>query len=201
MSLLILVRHGESEWNASHQITGQADIALTDLGKEQARQVGRKLKSTGVDTAYTSGLQRAIETLHEIQTQRNKAVPHSKSMALNERDFGTFTGRVKSEILEEIGAGAYATILQRWDIPAPEGESLEMVYERVVPYFESAVLKELQSGKNVLVVSHHHALRTLVKYIEDLSNDELARLKLKNADAVIYDFNPETSVFLKQLLG
>jgi 2,3-bisphosphoglycerate-dependent phosphoglycerate mutase len=201
MSLLILVRHGESEWNASHQITGQANIALTELGKEQARQVGRKLKNTDIDMAYSSELQRALETLSEVQSQRNQAIPYSKSAALNERDFGTFTGRVKSEILEEIGADAYATILQSWDIAAPEGESLEMVYERVVPYFESAILKELRSGKNILVVFHHHALRTLVKYIEGLSNDELAHLKLKNADVIVYSFNPKTKAFLKQLLG
>jgi len=201
MSLLILVRHGESEWNASRKITGQADIALTDLGKEQARQVGKKLKDTGIDTAYTSELLRAVQTLSEIQSQRQEIVPYSKSAALNERDFGAFTGRIKSDVAEEIGADVYARMFQSWDVAAPEGESLEMVYERVVPYFKDVILKELQNGKNVLVVAHHHTLRTLVKYLEAMSSDEVASLKLKNAEAITYDFDPESIVFTKRLVG
>lgn len=198
MSLLILVRHGESEWNASKRITGQADVGLTEEGKRQAQQVGQKLRAINIDVAYTSQLRRAVETLSEIQGQLQTPVAHKKHKVLNERNFGALTGRIKSEVIDEIGADSYATILQSWDITAPEGESLKAVYERVVPYLENELIEALRQHKNVLIVSHHHTLRTLVKRLEALSNDEVVRLKLNNADAIIYDFNPEKNVFVKQ---
>src|SRR6266545_4302751 len=148
MSLLILVRHGESEWNASNKITGQANIALTDAGKLQARQVGQELKAINVDIAYISELRRAAETLSEIQEQRQTPMPHKKHVALNERDFGALTGRIKSDVMEEIGADTYAQILQSWETVAPEGESLEMVYGRVIPYFEREIIEDLRKNRN-----------------------------------------------------
>ncbi len=192
------MRHGESEWNASGKITGRADVALTEAGRAQARQIGKSLSVIRIDTAYISKLRRTAETLSGIQGQCNAPIPYKKHAALNERDYGVLTGKLKKEVAAKIGPEAYTAMLLGWDVAPPEGESLEMVYHRVVPYFQHEIVEGLQKGRNILIVSHHHTLRALVKYVENLSEDEVIHLRLNNAEATIYVFDPEHAVFLKK---
>lgn len=202
MSKLILVRHGESEWNASEKLTGQADVGLTEHGKSQAKGVGDKTRNIRIDCVYISELRRTAETLSAIQTQRDMEKPMHIviNSALNERSFGLLTGKKKADVIAKMGNDAYMKMLKGWNISAPEGESLEMVYERVVPFFKDVILKDLQADKNVLIVSHHQTLRSLVKYFENISHEKIANLKLENAKALIYEFNSNNDTFRKVLL-
>lgn len=199
MSLLILVRHGESTWNSSDKITGQADIPLTNKGREQARLIGQELSSINIDKAYVSLLQRTVQTLDEIQDQLgSERIQTQKSSSLNERDYGDFTGELKKNIITAIGQDRYNTILRGWNTMAPNGESLEMVYNRVVPYFKKKILVDLEMGKNVLVVSHHHTLRALIKYIEIKTNDEISFVRINNSEAIIYNFDNKNKMFKRK---
>ena len=191
MSMLILVRHGESEWNASEKLTGQADVALTDEGIKQAREIGLRLQDMQIDKAYISELGRTLETFFAIQgTNKLKGKTLIKKVsALNERSFGSLTGRKKNDVIEEMGVAAYTKMLKGWDVSAPDGESLEMVFDRVVPFFRDVVLADLQNGDNVLIVSHHQVLRALIKYLERISHEEIADIKLGNAEVIIYNFD------------
>jgi 2,3-bisphosphoglycerate-dependent phosphoglycerate mutase len=189
MATLILARHGESEWNALHKVTGVADVALSSKGIKQAIEMGRKLQKFEVNTAYTSRLQRAIQTFDIMNAQRRTLITScGQSAALNERDFGNLTGRDKTDLLKELGTRSYSEIFKGWETPAPYGESLETVYKRVAVFYEKYIAKDLKNGNNVLIVSHHHALRTLIKRIERLSINEVSTLHLTNTGLVIYDF-------------
>src|SRR5260370_2950628 len=132
MSKLILVRHGESEWNASEKLTGQADVALTDDGIKQAREIGFQLQDISVDKAYISELRRTSETLSAIQgvSKQKHKTSVKKIVALNERSFGSLTGRKNNDVIEEMGTVAYTKMLKSWDVAARDGESLAMVLER-----------------------------------------------------------------------
>lgn len=201
MSMLILVRHGESEWNALEKLTGQADVVLTEDGKRQAQEIGDKLRDVHIDKAYISELQRTSETLSEIQACRDikEPIPFIKSASLNERSFGILTGENKSDVIAKMGADAYTKMLKGWNIQAPSGESLEMVYERVIPYFKQNILKDLRDNKDILIVSHHQTLRSLVKYFENISHHEIADIKIGNAEAIIYSFDPKSEELRKEL--
>lgn len=201
--MLILVRHGESKWNALEKITGQADVALTDTGKRQAQEIGDTLQNIHIDKAYVSELQRTAETLSEIQACRDikSSIPFSRSAVLNERSFGTITGKNKRDVMTDMGTDAYTQMLKSWNVKAPQGESLEMVYERVIPFFEKTILKDLLKGSNVLVVSHHQVLRCLIMYFEDIPYTKITTVKLENAEAVRYDFDLKTREFSRRLLN
>lgn len=188
MAVIIFVRHGESEGNINRVLSGQAHLALTEKGREQARETANKLRHIKIHKAYVSQLLRAKETLGEIQQQLGlKNIPVVSHAALNERDFGSITNRPKEDIKNELGERAYADMVSGWHTAAPDGESLEMVYARSVPYLRSEIIAEAKAGKNIIVVSHHQTLRTLVKFLDDISHDKIAELKLKNAEAIIYE--------------
>lgn len=186
MASLILVRHGESEWNSLGKIAGLADISLTEDGKAQARQAGLLLQNKIIDIAFVSELNRAQQTLAEIRLVHKTVIPLMKSAALNERDFGDFTGKEKKALIEELGTEVYTSTLKAWDVRAPSGESLRMVYDRVVSFFEANVLPEINKGKTILLVSHHHTLRALTKYLEHISDADIVSLSVENADPVTY---------------
>src|SRR5260370_22974770 len=132
MSKLILVRHGESEWNASEKLTGQADVALTDDGIKQAREIGFQLQDISVDKAYISELRRTSETLSPIQgvSKQKHKTSVKEIVALNQRSFGSLTGRKKHNVIEEMCTAAYTKMLKRWDGAAPNDESLAMGFDR-----------------------------------------------------------------------
>lgn len=200
MSLLILVRHGESDGNVQQVLTGQHDAALTVKGKRQARQVATQLKNIPIHRAYTSKLRRAKETLAEIQDQlEGNNIPTTTDEALNERNFGSLTNRSKDAILKDLGEHEYFQVVKGWDNPAPGGESLRMVYERAVPYFQSNILNDVINNKNTLVVSHHQTLRALMMFLESIPDSKIADVKIQNAEAIIYDLK-ENDTLVRRLV-
>lgn len=183
MAKLFLVRHGESEWNKLGLWTGWTDIDLTEKGKEEARQAGEKLKNEKIDVVYVSDLKRAAQTFEEIKKVCDlKDFEYKVSPAIKERDYGIYTAKNKWQIKEEVGEEEFQKIRRGWDVAIPEGESLKDVYDRVVPYYESDIKKDLEAGKNVLVVAHGNSLRALVKYLKNISEDEIPNLEIATGE-------------------
>ncbi|MDO8621317.1 MAG: 2,3-diphosphoglycerate-dependent phosphoglycerate mutase [Candidatus Levybacteria bacterium] len=201
MSQLILVRHGESEWNAKGIWTGLTDIGLSEKGKEQARLVGEKLKGFSINFAFTSVLIRAKQTLNEVKSVLGIDVPTFEDKALNERDYGIYTGKNKWEIKKEVGDEQFQNIRRGWDVPIENGESLKDVYNRVVPYYEAEILPKLKEGKNILIVAHGNSLRALVKYLENLSDDEVKNLEILFDQIYFYEISPQGDVSSKKVVN
>jgi 2,3-bisphosphoglycerate-dependent phosphoglycerate mutase len=193
-ALLVLVRHGESEWNAKNVWTGLTDIGLTQKGKDEAARVGAALKGTTFDAAFSSPLSRARETLSIILSTLGQSLTPTEAKALNERDYGIYTGKNKLEIKAALGEQEFLKLRRSWDYPIPEGESLRAVYERVVPYYQQSVVPLLQAGKNVLIAAHGNSLRALMKYLEHISDEDIARVELATGEVVLYHIDPSGTV-------
>ena len=171
-NILVLVRHGQSEWNKLNLFTGWKDPNLTQQGIVEASQAGEKLKEMSIkfDLMYTSVLQRAQVTgtiILEKLGQLN--IPIEKNVNLNERDYGDLTGMNKDEARAKFGEEQVHIWRRSYDVPPPGGESLKNTYDRVVPYFKEKIFNQLESGKNILIAAHGNSLRSLVKYIENIS--------------------------------
>lgn len=187
MANLILIRHGESEWNAKGVWTGLTDISLSEKGKEEARLAGKSLENIKIDIAFTSVLKRAKETLDEIKKVLNlNSISTIESKALNERDYGYLTGKNKWEIEKEVGKEKFLEIRRGWNTPIKNGETLKNVFDRVVPYYQSDILPRLKEGKNVLVVAHGNSLRALVKYLENISDEGVENLEIATGEIYMY---------------
>lgn len=200
MANLILVRHGESEWNQKGLWTGLTDIGLSEKGIEEARLAGEKLKGFSIDIAFTSVLIRAKQTLLEIKNILNLPnLQTTENKALNERDYGIYTGKNKWEIQEEVGEEQFKSLRRGWDSPIPNGETLKDVYNRVIPYYESDILPKLKEGKNVLISAHGNSLRALVKYLENLSDSAVEDLEIATGEICIYSFNDQGAIVLKKI--
>lgn len=201
MANLILVRHGESLWNKKGFWTGLTDIGLSPKGREEARTAGQKLKGFPIDLAYTSVLLRAKQTLDEISIILNLDLPTFESAALNERDYGIFTGQNKWEIKKEVGIEQFRKLRRGWDTGIPKGETLEDVFNRVVPYYKTQILPNLKSGKNVLVVAHGNSLRALVKYLENISDKDVEKLEIATGEIYIYDVDMNGNINAKKKIN
>ena len=200
MANLILVRHGESEWNQKGLWTGLTDIGLSEKGKEESRDAGEKLKGFSIDIAYISPLIRAEQTLTEIKNVlRLTNFPIVENQALNERNYGIFTGKNKWEIQKKVGNGKFQKIRRGWDSPIPKGETLKNVYNRVVPYYSKEILPKLKKGKNILIVAHGNSLRALVKYLENLSDEDVEALEIATGEVYIYNLNDQGITVSKQI--
>ena len=190
MAKLILVRHGESEWNAKGLWTGLTDIGLSEKGKEEAREAAKSLKNIRIDLAYTSVLIRANQTLEEIRKIVGlDNIIIVKDKALNEKDYGVFTGKNKWEVQKEYGEEKFRQIRRGWSYQIPNGESLKDVYNRTIPYYQKEILPKLKEGKNVLIVAHGNSLRALVKYLESISDKDVENLELATGE--IYNYDPD----------
>lgn len=201
MANLILVRHGESEWNQKGLWTGWTDIGLSEKGKIEARLAGEKLKSFPIDIAYTSVLIRAKQTLDEIKTVLNLSdIQTVENSALNERNYGIYTGKNKWEIQKEVGEEHFKSLRRGWDSPIPNGETLKDVYNRVVPYYESEILPKLKIGKNILISAHGNSLRALVKYLENLSDSAVDNLEIATGEVYLYNIDKNGSIISKKIL-
>lgn len=202
MVKLFLVRHGESEWNKLGLWTGFSDVSLSQKGREEAKKAGELLLGDNIDKVYTSNLKRAIETFEQIRTILDrKDLDYTKSEALNERDYGDYTGKNKWQIKEEVGDVEFQKIRRGWDVSIPNGESLKNVYERVVPYFENNIKKDLVSGKNVLITAHGNSLRALMKYLENIEDDRIADVEIETGEVVVYDLDEKDfSIINKNVL-
>lgn len=196
---IILARHHESEWNKLGKWTGTRDVHLTEYGFQKAGDMGLLLKDIEVDCAFASMQVRSIETLscmlnicerHDVPTEHNKA--------LNERDYGDYTGKNKWEVKESVGEEEFRKIRREWDYPPPNGESLKMVYERAVPYYLETILPKAKEGKNVLIVSHGNTLRAIIKYMEDIPDEKMADLEMPFGAILIYEITDEGKKLTKE---
>lgn len=197
MAYLILVRHGVTDWNLQGRWQGLTDTSLSEEGIKQARATAMKLKDLKIDVIYTSELQRTKQTSDEICNKLNLSCPVFCSSTLNERDYGIYTGRNKWEVEKELGHEKFIKMRRGWNCPIPKGEALIDVYNRAVPFYKENILKDLKAGKNVLVISSGNTLRALIKYLEKLSDEEIADLEL--AFGGIYMFEVDSSGKIRKI--
>lgn len=184
---LLLVRHAESEWNVLGKWTGRTDVHLTEKGRKDASMLGAIIADIELHHAYTSEQVRTLETLtHLLETAQKKGIPHESSPQLNERDYGDYTGLNKWEVMEQLGTDVFTKIRRSWDHPIPGGETLQMVHARAVPFYKEHILPRLLAGKNVLVISHGNTIRALIKYLEDIGNEEIAEVEMNFGEIIIY---------------
>ncbi len=189
---LILIRHGESEWNALGKWTGWTDVGITDEGARLSRELGTKLRGMNIDIAYESKLKRTKETLDAVLDGAEITdVSRQASSAIDERDYGVFTGMLKEQVKSEIGDEAYLELRRGWDRPIENGESLKDVYTRVLPFYLKDVVPQLQDGKNILIVGHGNSLRALTKYIEDVEDGDISSVEFGHNCAVLYNVDKD----------
>lgn len=217
MAKLILIRHGQSQWNLENRFTGWTDVPLTPLGEDEALRAGKALVKEGIvfDAAFTSLLSRAIKTLHILQEACSSYwIKENRSWRLNERHYGALQGLNKDETAEKYGAKQVKIWRRSYDVcpPAlnkddernprfdikyknidpralPLGESLKDAIFRVIPYWQDNIAPVLLSGRNALVVAHGNSLRGLIKYLEGISDDAIANLEIPTGEPIIYDLD------------
>jgi 2,3-bisphosphoglycerate-dependent phosphoglycerate mutase len=197
MTILVLIRHGQSLWNAENRFTGWTDIDLSKKGEYEAEMAGEKLENISFDVVHTSALMRAQRTA-EIIIQHNKIskdIPVYKDERLNERHYGSLQGLNKTETAEKYGAEQVHIWRRSFDIAPPEGESLKMTAERTLPYFKEDILKHLNEGKNVLVSAHGNSLRSIVMHIENISKENIVKLEIQTGVPRTYEF--QNNIFTK----
>ena len=190
MTSLILIRHGQSVWNASNRFTGWTDVDLSERGIGEAEEAGRQLSDVRIDVVHTSDLIRAQRTA-DIVMQYNEVsddVPTKYDWRLNERHYGALQGLNKAETAEKHGAEQVHIWRRSFDVAPPEGESLEMTAERTIPYFTEEIVPDLESGKNVLVSAHGNSLRSIVMHIEDISPEDIVSLEIPTGVPMYYEF-------------
>lgn len=226
---LVLVRHGESEWNKLNLFTGWTDVDLSEKGHEEAAAAGRLLKAEGYDfdVCYTSYLKRAIHTLNHILDEMDRAwLPVTKTWKLNERHYGALQGLNKSETAEKYGEEQVKIWRRSYDVKPPKlevsdernpanqaiyasvnpkelplTESLETTVERVVPYFEEVIKKDMKAGKRVIIAAHGNSLRALVKYFDKMSKEEILGVNIPTGVPLVYEFDDKFNVVNKYYLG
>ena len=229
MTKLVLVRHGESEWNKLNLFTGWTDVDLSEKGHEEAKAAGRLLKAEGYDfdVCYTSYLKRAIHTLNHILDEMDRVwLPVTKTWKLNERHYGALQGRNKAETAEKYGEEQVKIWRRSFDVKPPKleesdvrnpanqaiyasvdpkelplTESLETTIERVVPYFETVIKKDMKEGKRVIIAAHGNSLRALVKYFDNLSKEEILGVNIPTGAPLVYEFDDDFKVVKKYYLG
>jgi 2,3-bisphosphoglycerate-dependent phosphoglycerate mutase len=192
MPILIIVRHGQSQWNLENRFTGEVDVALTALGEEEAKKAGQLLKSYRFDEAYTSVLKRAIDTLTIIIKELDyKDFKIEKSAALNERNYGALQGLNKAEVEKQYGSEQVALWRRSYDAVPPNGESLANTYARVIPYYKKEIEPKLKTGKTVLISAHGNSLRALMMYLENISPSEIDHIDILTGKPKVYEFEGE----------
>jgi len=201
---LVLVRHGESQWNRLNMFTGWQDVDLTEEGVAEAHRAGAMLKAEGrrLDLAFTSTLKRAQNTLKFILSELDQdSLPSVQDAALNERDYGDLMGLNKDEARKRWGDEQVHLWQRSYDVAPPGGESLKDTAARVLPFYEKRIVPELQAGKNVLVVAHGNSLRALVMQLDRLSPDQVIELNIGTGMPLVYRFRADGSVAEKRDLA
>lgn len=228
MAKLVLIRHGQSEWNLSNQFTGWVDVDLSEKGVEEAKHAGELIKQAGLefDQAYTSVLTRAIKTLHYVLEESGQLwIPEMKTWRLNERHYGALQGLNKKETADKYGADQVHIWRRSYDVLPPllkatdegsaakdrryadldpriipGGENLKVTLERVIPFWEDHIAPNLLDGKNVVIAAHGNSLRALTKYIENISDADIMNLEMATGEPVVYDFDEKLNVNSKTKL-
>lgn len=202
-NVLVLVRHGESEWNKLNLFTGWRDPDLTETGVAEAKRAGVLLRGQGFafDVAFTSALKRAQRTLSLILEElREPGLETIENEALNERDYGELSGLNKDDARKRWGEEQVHVWRRSYDIPPPGGESLKDTALRVLPYYEANILPLLKAGRNVLVAAHGNSLRALIMHLEKMTPDEILKLNLGTGQPYVYRLNEDGSVAEKAAL-
>lgn len=195
--LLVLVRHGQSEWNLKNLFTGWKDPDLTELGRNEAAEAGRKLKAQGLtfDVAFTSALTRAQHTLDIILKEMGQSgLSIHKNLALNERDYGDLSGLNKDDARKKWGEGQVHVWRRSYDVPPPGGESLKDTLARTLPYFVQEILPCVLRGERTLVAAHGNSLRALIMVLEKLTPENILKRELATGVPVIYRLNADATV-------
>ncbi|MBZ6076718.1 2,3-bisphosphoglycerate-dependent phosphoglycerate mutase [Microvirga puerhi] len=201
--LLVLARHGQSDWNLKNLFTGWKDPGLTDLGVEEARAAGRRLKALGIqfDIAFTSDLSRAQRTcdliLEEIGQPGLKTI---KDQALNERDYGDLSGLNKDDARAKWGEDQVHLWRRSYDVPPPGGESLKDTVARVLPYYMREILPRVMRGERILVAAHGNSLRALVMVLDGLTPETIPSMELATGVPLVYNLKADTTVADKKVL-
>ena len=229
MMKLVLIRHGESEWNKLNLFTGWTDVELSPKGEEEAKLAGQTLKAEGYDfdICYTSYLKRAIHTLNNVLREMDREwLPVIKSWKLNERHYGALQGLNKAETAEKYGEEQVKIWRRSFDVkppalsdddprsakkqemyrdvdPAllPDNESLETTIERAVPYFNEVIKPQMQAGKRVVIAAHGNSLRALVKYFDNLTPEQILGVNIPTAVPLVYEFDDDFNVIKSYYLG
>ena len=197
MVTLVLIRHGQSLWNAENKFTGWTDIGLSEKGIKEAENAGKKLEDVKFDVVHTSALIRAQKTAEIIieNNKKSKGIPVHKDKRLNERHYGSLQGLNKKETAEKYGAEQVHIWRRSFDVPPPDGESLKMNAERTLPYFKENIIGDLKNGKNVLVAAHGNSLRSIVMFIENISKEDVVKLEIQTGVPRTYVF--ENDIFTR----
>jgi 2,3-bisphosphoglycerate-dependent phosphoglycerate mutase len=219
MPTLVLLRHGQSQWNLENRFTGWWDVDLSDKGIAEARAAGALLRDKGFDfdCCFTSVLTRAIRTLHLVLHEMDRLwLPVSKNVRLNERHYGALTGLNKQEMIDKVGAEQVKIWRRSYDIPppalaedspydvsrdrryagtlVPRTESLKDTIARAVPYYDAEIAPALASGKRVLIAAHGNSLRGVIKHLSGISDDEIVGLEIPTGEPIIYELASDLSV-------
>jgi 2,3-bisphosphoglycerate-dependent phosphoglycerate mutase len=205
VSKLVLLRHGQSQWNLENRFTGWTDVPLTDTGRAEARRAGEVLKQRGFvfTKAYTSDLVRAQETLDIVLEVLGQAdIPIVRDQALNERHYGDLQGLNKAETAEKYGAEQVHIWRRSYDVPPPgeNGESLKDTAARTLPYFDEHIMGDLEAGETVLVSAHGNSLRSIVMELDKLDKDEVLALNIGTGVPLIYEISAEGDVVSKEIV-
>ncbi len=203
MPILILLRHGESQWNLENRFTGWVDVPLSPRGEQEARIAGEHLKNLPIDTVYTSVLQRAVNTARIVlETVGKPDLPAQSNQALNERHYGDLQGLNKAETAAQYGEDQVKIWRRSFDIPPPgaQGESLKDTAARTLPYFDAHILPDIKAGKNVLVVAHGNSLRSIVMSLDNLSPTEVIALNIPTGVPLVYTLDDDGKVEEKRYL-
>lgn len=194
---LILVRHGQSEWNSKNLFTGWKDPGLTELGVKEAKDAGKLIANKGIlfDLMYTSMLTRAQKTGDLIlQEMRHPEITIIKNEALNERNYGSLAGLNKDDARKKWGDDQVHIWRRSFDIPPPDGESLKDTAERVLPYFKSEIMPKVIEGSSILIAAHGNSLRSLIMDLDSISSEEIVNLEIPTGAPIQYIFNEDGSV-------
>ena len=200
---LVIVRHGQSEWNEKNLFTGWKNPGLTSLGYDEARKAGQLIKDTNInfDSMFTSDLIRAQLTGDIILSEINQeGIPIIQNQALNERDYGSLSGLNKDDAREKWGEEQVHIWRRSYDIPPPDGESLKNTAERVLPYFKEKIMPRVIDGQNILIAAHGNSLRALIMQLDKISEEEIVRLEIPTGAPIHYLFNDDGSISLKENL-
>ena len=201
--ILVLVRHGQSEWNLKNLFTGWQDVALTPKGIDEAVRAGRLLKAKGLvfDIAFTSVLQRAQHTLDLMLDELGQpGLETIRDQALNERDYGDLVGLNKDDARKKWGDEQVHIWRRSFDVPPPGGESLKDTAERVLPYFRAHILPRVINGEKVIIAAHGNSLRALVMALENLAPEEIVKREIKTGVPIIYHLNRSGKVKTAEVL-
>ena len=203
MATLMLVRHGQSQWNLENRFTGWIDVPLTQAGGAEAQKAGELIGKLRLrfDVAYTSVLVRATETLRIIlNILHQEEIPIVQDAALNERHYGELQGLNKDEMRKKFGEEQVQLWRRSYDVAPPGGESLKDTAARTIPFFEARILPDVKAGKNVLVSAHGNSLRSIVMHLDHLTQEEVLKLEIPTGVPIRYEILPDGTVASKEIL-